>query len=111
MLPILLRLLTKSGVSLSVAGLAGGNETNGVSINGGIFLAIETKGVVLTGSQNIIDDFRGAVFSLLRNRSIGGKGVQVGLLNICKHMKGIQIGLWNVNSKRKLPFINWSFKS
>jgi hypothetical protein len=99
------------GMSLSVGGLAGGNETNGVSINGGIFLAVETKGVVLTGSQNIIDHFRGAVFSLLRNRSIGGKGVQVGLLNICKHMKGIQIGLWNVNSKRKLPLINWSFKS
>lgn len=99
------------GVSLSVGGLAGGNETNGVSVNGGIFLAVETKGVVLTGSQNIIDDFRGAVCSLLRNRSIGGKGIQVGLLNVCKHMKGIQIGLWNVNSKRKLPFINWSFKS
>ena len=100
-----------TGLSLSAGGLAGSNETNGVSINGGIFLAVETKGVVLTGSQNIIDDFQGAVFSILRNRSIGGRGVQVGLLNVCKHMRGIQIGLWNVNSKRKLPFINWSFKS
>ena len=100
-----------TGLSLSAGGLAGSNETNGVSINGGIFLAVETKGVVLTGSQNIIDDFQGAVFSILRNRSIGGRGVQVGLLNVCKHMKGIQIGLWNVNSKRKLSFINWSFKS
>jgi hypothetical protein len=99
------------GVSVSVGGLAGGNETNGVSINGGIFMAVESKGVVLTGSQNIIDNFKGAVFSLLRNKSIEGKGLQLGLLNVCKHMKGIQIGLWNVNSKRKLPFINWSFKS
>ena len=99
------------GLSLSAGGLAGGNEANGVSINGGIFLAVEAKGIVLTGSQNIIDDFRGAVLSILRNRSIGGRGIQVGLLNVCKHLKGIQIGLWNVNAKRKLPFINWSFKS
>jgi hypothetical protein len=99
------------GVSLSIGGLAGGIEANGVSINGGIFLAARSKGVVLTGSQNVVGDFRGAVFSLLRNSSIEGKGVQAGLLNVCKHMKGIQIGLWNVNSKRKLPFVNWCFKS
>jgi hypothetical protein len=97
------------GLSLSVGGLVGTDHVSGVSINGGIFSATETKGIVLTGSQNIIEDFRGVVFSALRNRSVKGKGVQIGLLNICKHMKGIQIGLWNVNSKRKLPFINWSF--
>jgi hypothetical protein len=26
-----------------------------------------------------------------------------------KSINGIAIGLWNVNSKRKLPFINWGF--
>ncbi len=38
------------------------------------------------------------------------KGVQIGLLNFSKKTKGFQFGLWNVNEKRKLPFINWSFK-
>ncbi|MEI9809216.1 MAG: hypothetical protein WDO16_15890 [Bacteroidota bacterium] len=66
-------------------------------------------GLVITGSQNVISDFRGVAISLLRNLSVRGAGLQIGLLNICKHMKGVQIGLWNVNSKRKLPFINWSF--
>jgi hypothetical protein len=37
-------------------------------------------------------------------------GIQIGILNKTKHLKGIQIGLWNVNQKRKLPLINWSFK-
>lgn len=38
------------------------------------------------------------------------KGVQIGILNFSKKTKGFQFGLWNVNEKRKLPFINWSFK-
>jgi len=100
---------TVKGLSISAGGLIGDNQVNGVSINGGIFTAIKTKGLVVTGSQNLIDDFKGVVVSVLRNRSSQGKGIQIGLLNVCKHMKGIQIGLWNVNSKRKLPFINWSF--
>ena len=100
---------TVRGLSLSFGGLMGNNQVHGVSINVGIFSAIKTKGVIITGSQNLIDDFRGVAISALRNRASQGKGVQIGLLNICKHLKGVQIGLWNVNSKRKLPFINWSF--
>lgn len=98
-----------SGLSLSGGGLVGRMLVKGVSINGGICVAIETRGVVLTGSQNLADEFNGVVVSGLRNKSIRGRGVQVGLLNICKDMKGIQLGLWNVNGKRRLPFINWSF--
>ena len=97
------------GVSLSFGGLVGDNFIKGLSVNVGVCTAIESKGVVITGSQNIIGDFRGISMCLLRNLSIKGAGLQIGLLNICKHLKGVQIGLWNVNSKRKLPFINWSF--
>lgn len=45
----------------------------------------------------------------LGNFSENTMGVQIGLFNRSKNLKGIQIGLWNVNSKRSLPFINWSF--
>ena len=97
------------GLSLSGGGLVGPIQMKGVSINGGICVATETRGVVLTGSQNLADEFSGIVISTLRNKSVKGRGLQVGLLNICKDMKGVQLGLWNVNGKRRLPFINWSF--
>lgn len=97
------------GLSLSGGGLVGPIQMKGVSINGAVCVATETRGVVLTGSQNLADEFSGVVISTLRNKSIKGRGLQLGLLNICKDMKGIQLGLWNVNSKRRMPFINWSF--
>lgn len=98
-----------NGVSISAGGLVLIDQVKGVAINGGICTVTQLKGLVITGTQNIVEEFEGVVLSGLRNKSIKGKGVQIGLLNICKHLKGIQIGLWNVNSKRKLPFINWSF--
>lgn len=98
------------GVSLSGSGLVGDDiQAKGLSINGGLCVANETSGLVISGSQNNIEEFKGVVIGGLRNRTIKGSGVQIGLWNICKHMKGIQLGLWNVNSKRKLPLINWSF--
>jgi hypothetical protein len=98
-----------SGVSVSIGGLMSIDKIQGLILNGGICTATQSKGVVITGTQNLVDDFRGVLISGLRNRSTKGVGLQLGLLNICKHLKGVQIGLWNVNSKRKLPFINWSF--
>jgi len=100
---------TVTGLSLSGGGLAGDTQMKGVSINGLTCAVIEAKGLVITGTQNITDAFKGVEICGLRNKAIQGRGVQIGLLNICKHLKGIQLGLWNVNSKRKLPIINWSF--
>ncbi|HVU58693.1 MAG TPA: hypothetical protein VHD83_26720 [Puia sp.] len=65
--------------------------------------------MMITGTQHLTDNFKGVVICGTCNRAIQGRGVQVGLLNVCKHLKGVQIGLWNVNSRRKLPLINWSF--
>jgi hypothetical protein len=96
------------GVSISGGGLVFDAAAKGLIINGVICGAERTRGLVITGTQNMIADFKGVTISALRNRSAHGKGVQIGLLNICKHLKGVQIGLWNVNSKRKLPFFNWS---
>jgi hypothetical protein len=98
-----------SGFSVSIGGLMTIDKVEGVILNGGICGATQSKGLVITGTQNLVDDFRGVLIAGLRNRSYRGRGLQVGLFNICKHLKGVQIGLWNVNSKRRLPFINWSF--
>lgn len=98
------------GLHATIGGFVG-DEVKGVALNGGLSIARQGYGLILTGFQNLVDDFRGVTISTLRNKSIKGAGLQIGLFNICKHLKGVQIGLWNVNSKRKLPFINWSFKS
>jgi len=98
---------TVTGVSISGGGLAI-DVMKGLSINGFTCIVTETKGLVITGLQNITDEFKGVEIGGLRNRAIHGRGVQISLLNICKNLKGVQLGLWNVNSKRRLPFINWS---
>jgi hypothetical protein len=98
-----------SGFSASIGGLMTLDKLEGVFLNGGICVATQSKGLVVTGTQNLVDDFRGVIIAGIRNRSYRGTGLQLGLFNICKHLKGVQIGLWNVNSKRRLPFINWSF--
>jgi len=97
------------GLSLSFGGLMGDSQIKGVSVNGGVCSAVEAKGLVITGTQNLSTEFSGVMITGLRNIAIKGNGVQMGLLNVCKHLKGFQFGLWNINSKRKLPFINWCF--
>jgi hypothetical protein len=98
-----------TGLSLSFGGLVGEMRVRGVSINGGVCSATEVDGLLITGTQNLAHEFKGVAITSLRNMAIKGRGMQIGLLNICKDLKGVQLGLWNVNSKRKLPFINWSF--
>lgn len=98
---------TMKGISISGGGLFMTSRVHGLSINGVMFFADEMKGVVVTGTQSMCTNFAGVMISGLRNRSVKGRGVQVGLLNVCRDFKGIQVGLWNINGKRKLPFINW----
>lgn len=100
---------TVTGLSFSGGGLADDMLVKGVSINGLTCMVTEANGLTITGLQNRTEAFKGVEVCSLRNRAIHGRGVQIGLLNICKNLKGIQLGLWNVNSKRKLPLINWSF--
>lgn len=97
------------GLSVSGGGLVGEIQAKGLSLNGGVCMTEETTGLVISGLHNYIEEFKGVVIGSVRNKSIKGSGVQIGLWNICKHMKGVQLGIWNVNSKRKLPLINWDF--
>ncbi len=99
-----------TGLSISLGGLLGnGMQVKGVSINGAISAANEMTGLHITGTQNRTDEFKGVVITGITNRAIKGRGVQIGLFNVCKDLKGVQLGLWNVNSKRSLPIINWRF--
>ncbi|SER36855.1 LA_2272 family surface repeat-containing protein [Pedobacter rhizosphaerae] len=36
-------------------------------------------------------------------------GIQIGFFNKTANLKGMQVGIWNINQKRKMPFINWNF--
>lgn len=97
------------GLSISAGGLIGAGYMRGLAFNGLWCQVTVSEGVSITGIYNRIDEFHGLVFAGLGNKSIKGSGLQIGLVNKCKHLRGVQIGLWNVNSKRKLPLINWNF--
>jgi hypothetical protein len=100
---------TIGGLSLSVGGIMFEYHIKGVSINGGICGATKAHGLLISGISNFTEEFMGLEISSLRNIAVRGRGLQIGLLNMCKNLKGFQLGLWNINSKRKLPIINWSF--
>lgn len=97
------------GVSISGGGILGPGLVRGATINGLWCMVTVMDGVCITGLFNRIGEFRGLAIGSLGNSSIKGTGLQIGLVNKCKHLKGVQIGLWNENSKRKLPLINWNF--
>lgn len=99
------------GVNVSVLGSVGSIEINGVNI-GGINSTIDVmKGLSVSGLNNFNYYLKGVSIAVLRNRATIVRGAQIGLINKATDLRGIQIGLWNINKKRKLPFINWQFKS
>ncbi|KAB1156680.1 LA_2272 family surface repeat-containing protein [Flavobacterium luteum] len=97
-----------NGVNISI--LTGINELNGLSINGSVIGTRKFNGVCISGIANITDYGNGVQIAL-SNVSRNHYGVQIGLFNNSKNLRGMQFGLWNTNGKRKLPFLNWQFKS
>jgi hypothetical protein len=97
---------------------------NGILISGFGTMTEVSNGIVLSGLSSLGYYLNGLGFNLLsskytyvngvsislNNQAYQVKGVQIGLINKTRKLKGFQIGLWNCNEKRKLPFINWSFK-
>ncbi|MDF2190152.1 hypothetical protein [Paraflavitalea sp. CAU 1676] len=99
-----------NGVSISAGGLMGEMRVRGFSINGGMSGVTEMSGLHITGTQNRTDEFKGVVITGITNRAVKGRGLQIGLVNSCKHLRGVQLGLWNINGKRSLPLFNWQFR-
>lgn len=98
-----------AGLSISGGGVMDDLKMCGLAINGFMSGMTEVNGVQITGLLNVNQEFKGLMIGGLYNTSVKGRGLQIGLVNICKDLKGIQLGIWNVNSKRKLPLINWNF--
>ena len=97
-----------NGLSISPGVLGFANpDVNGLIINGLISTCHNINGVSINGLGTISNSFKGIQVAGIYNKAIRGKGLQIGIVNRCKDLKGVQIGFWNINSKRKLPLINW----
>lgn len=81
---------------------------NGVSFSVGASLGYEMNGISLNLFNSKYGNAKGLIIALI-NHTGKMTGVQIGMLNKTNNLKGLQFGLWNVNSKRKLPLLNWSF--
>ena len=99
--------VTVNGSSFSMGGVINGRSLTGLSVNGGLCESNNAKGIHIAGGFTFFHRLKGMALSI-RNAATYGHGIQLGLINSCKHLRGFQVGLWNVNGKRKLPFINWS---
>jgi hypothetical protein len=96
-----------NGLSASGGGIVMGKKLAGLFVNGGICQSNLANGIFITGGFNYFQSVKGISIGGLRNSAVKCTGIQIGFINSCKHLKGLQLGLWNVNSKRKMPFINW----
>jgi hypothetical protein len=100
-----------NGVTISPLGLIQEGTVNGISITPWFSYIESVNGVHLSIFNSFIMKQNGLNVSLTGSSIRQMNGVQIGLFNRCKELRGIQIGLWNVNQKRKLPLINWSFNA
>lgn len=85
--------------------------TISTEVYGASFSFFYGDGFVLNGlAMNLIRNqyakVKGVELGLI-NEAGRVRGLQLGLINKTVELKGVQIGLWNVNEKRKFPFINW----
>lgn len=101
-------------------------KMNGVSLTAMQGFADQVNGVQAVGCINVVSKLNGAQVCIYFNVStiesngiqLGAanfakshKGVQIGAINKAADLRGFQFGIWNVNGRRKLPLINWQFKS
>ena len=100
---------TVNGIALSAFGTAADEKVNGITLGFWGQYLTQMNGFGAVCFVNFVQKVNGVQAAFLMNDSYELHGLQIGLLNRTQRLKGVQIGLWNVNSKRKLPLINWSF--
>ena len=102
-------------INFQVNGISTSLFMNFSQKNNGIMTALFNEAYYMSGLQIGLSNYgyktNGLQLGLLSNGSKEMKGMQIGLYNKSEKLRGIQIGLWNVNQKRKLPLLNWNFKS
>jgi len=82
------------------------DEINGFSVSALSSMGHRINGFSFNLFMNLYT-FQNGVSISLYNASHKLNGIQIGLINKSTEVNGLQIGLWNVNEKRKLPFLNW----
>lgn len=127
-----------NGINLSTSGTMCRCNINGVSVGFLGHVADTINGISIVLFQNYAQIHTGIQFAVMSeaykmhgvqvggmNKNFHTKGLQIGVYNKNKHTKGvqlggvnksrdtkgIQIGLWNTNERRKLPLINWNFRT
>jgi hypothetical protein len=112
------------GFAISASGTACDCVTNGVSAGTIGQYNFKVNGISAALFMNMTQVHNGIQMAFLSNDShisngiqIGfgnsahiNRGIQIGVKNYSDDLRGIQIGLWNVNPRRKMPFINWNFR-
>jgi hypothetical protein len=96
-----------NGIIISALG-TNTSISNGIAISALVSNGLKLNGIGLNVLSNNYTVSNGVTISII-NRSYKTNGIQIGIINKSKYLKGIQFGLWNINSKRKLPFINWGY--
>ncbi|MGE7775170.1 hypothetical protein ACQKLP_10625 [Chitinophaga sp. NPDC101104] len=96
-----------NGISLGLIGQVN-TRVNGISFSA-INVTEKHNGIQL-GVVSITKNMCGIQLSF-NAISDQVRGVQIGLLTSSSNTRGLQFGLWNVNEKRKLPILNWNFRS
>lgn len=98
-----------NGINISGSGIAGDYKINGISLGLIGQIAYKVNGFS-AAAMNFTEIHNGIQVGLFVNDCYKMNGIQIALFNNAHKTRGIQIGLWNVNEKRKLPFLNWNFR-
>ena len=85
------------------------DQVNGISLSPWMSMGKKINGISLNLLWNRYERINGVSIGLV-NHTVVCNGVQIGLVNKAKKNRGFQFGFWNINEKRSLPLVNWSFK-
>lgn len=101
-------------INFQVNGITASVFMNFAQKHNGLQLAMFNEAYYLNGLQAGVSNYGAHTQGIqigIGNFGRTTKGLQLGIFNKTKNLRGLQFGLWNVNEKRKLPIINWQFKS
>ena len=101
-------------INFQVNGITASVFMNFAQKHNGLQLAMFNESYYLNGLQAGVSNYGAHTKGIqmgIGNFGRTTKGLQIGIFNKTKSLRGLQFGLWNVNEKRKLPIINWQFKS
>lgn len=86
-----------AGIQLSAISNISQGEINGIQAGGILNLGKSLDGAQIAGIGNFTSkEFSGAQVATIFNKARKGKGIQLGLINVCDSLDGVPIGLINI---------------